>query len=180
MQKYHKFAGYLKQCNSILKWLILGYFITIATFTIIDIANGIEVPILLGKDKIILFMEIVSKYIYFFTAGVIAFIWLVRLKVVSWKQEKEFLKSVIIGLPLIFLVFISNFTSNTLWISSIILLVYFAVLYINYIMIDKIDYLYNCATGKLSNSEENQELNTKKEVVVIENKNNKKKERRRK
>jgi len=183
MQKYHKFAECLKQCNSILKWLVLGYFVAIATFTIVGLANGVEVPILLEEDKTLLLLNILGKYIYFFAVGQIAFIWLVRLKVVSRKQEKEFLKRVVIGLPLIFLVAISSSALNTLWISSIILLIYFAILYVNYIFIDKIEYLYDCATGKLSKNERMevlQGLKTESEVVVIENKNNKKKERRRK
>lgn len=167
MQKYHKFNGCLKEINFIFRWLVFGYFLVLATITIVYLANGNEVPMLVG--------DIFQKYLCIYFCGFIIACWLKKLRILTQEKREEFLKKVIIAMPLIYLVIINVIHFNSLFVTLIILFVYLGIAYINSVLIERLDKIYEYATEDISKEKLEVEVS---EVVVNKTKN--KKERKRK
>ncbi len=167
MQKYHKFNEYLKEITLLFSWLIFCYFLTLASMTIGNLTNSNIGSILVG--------DIFQKYLCIYFCSFIISCWLTKLKIITREGRKDFLKKVIIAMPLIYLVGINILYFNSLFITLIILFVYLGITYINGILIERLDKIYEYATEEPAREILDGEVN---EVVVNENK--KKKERKRK
>lgn len=167
MQKYHNFAKGLKEANIFIKWLMFGYFIFLATSTISHLSNGIVEPIPI--------IDILQKYLCIYFCGFIITCWFIKLGVINHDNRDEFLKKIIIAMPLIYLAIINVVLLNNLLGILLIVFAFLGIIYVNSSIIERLDTIYEYATKDVS------EEGVKMEVSeVIVNKNKRKKERKRK
>ncbi len=167
MQKYHNFAIGLKDVNVFIKWLMFGYFMFLATSTISYLSKGIVEPIPT--------IDILQKYLCIYFCGFIITCWLIKLGIVKYENRDEFLKKIIIAMPLIYLAIINVIFLNNLLGILLIVFAFLGIIYINSSIVERLDTIYEYATKDVSEEGVKVEVN---EVIV--NKNKRKKEKRRK
>lgn len=178
MQKYYKFLEFLKKSNEWLKYIMIFYFILVATLTIIGLSNGEYSNLIFSLDESMFtaISKVIEIYVLSYAIGLLIFIIGVRLGIHEWKKEKDFMMKVLVSTPLIYLVYINmKFINNAIF-NITIIVIYLLIVNIIYIFTEKIEYLHGVATGKVNLVDE---VETEcqiidKDVIINEVKENKK------
>lgn len=196
MQKYQKISKFLKYLNQFLKFSMLLFYLIIATITILKLSNGVYKIVNEGEGTILCFIRDYMSFVA--VSSCVCFV-LDRLGISSL-DIKDFIKKMIISLPLIYLVKLNINLFNGTTVVLLVTSTYLMYLMFSYFITSNIDELSNIATGKIiyddktelkqieediESSKEEQDIIDKlqktNELIVVNevNKKNKNKKRRR-
>lgn len=146
MQKYKKLSTNLEGFNEAVKYLVIIALMIIATISIFMIAKGSYVNLIYDTDSLsVLILEVIQDFLEIMVVGSLAELILIRLG--RNVDSKEYTKKLVISLPLFYLVYLYVFLTFNFEPVILLAIVYLLVINASQILISRINYLYDVASG---------------------------------